>query len=167
MAHATPEWSEQRRHAANLVACVLYGVIAIMTVELAIDPGRFRYLEGAAAALVVGAVIAMTRFVVEVVKKETETGTHLPLVKMASLFWESWLVLAFPALVAAIIVVSGALGMRVPALLDSVFYLGIAAVFLLGLGSSYVLDGRLGHALRRGLSWTVLSLILSAIKILL
>lgn len=107
MPHATPEWSEQRRHAANLVACVLYGVIAIMTVELAIDPGRFRYLEGAAAALVVGAVIAMTRFVVEVVKKETETGTHLPLARMAVLLWESWLVLAFPALVAAIIVVSG------------------------------------------------------------
>ena len=42
---SSKNWSQQRRIAAQHVASVLYGVIAIMTADLAAQPGKFGYTE--------------------------------------------------------------------------------------------------------------------------
>jgi hypothetical protein len=164
MKQASPPWSERRGARANLVASVLYGVIAIMTAELAVAPDEVSYDEGALGAVLIGLAMMLTRFFVDLVKKETELHAHLGLGKAGALLRASIPVLAFPVLLAAILFFAPRLGLRWSELIDLVLYLSIAAVFLLGFGSSYVLDGEAGPALLRGTVWTVLSLVLFAAK---
>jgi hypothetical protein len=40
----SPAWSARRGESANLVACVLYGIIAMMTAELAVEAGDAKKL---------------------------------------------------------------------------------------------------------------------------
>jgi hypothetical protein len=54
MTPATPPWSDERAARANLVAAVLYGVIAIMTAELAVDPEKISQDEAALGAALSG-----------------------------------------------------------------------------------------------------------------
>ena len=164
MKAAPPAWSERRREIANRVAVALYGVIAILTVELAIEPGEVSFVEAAVGVLLVGLVMVLTRFFVDLVKKETEVGSHIGLRDAGPLLRASSYALAFPALTAAIILIAAALGMRWRSLIDLVAYLSIGAVFLLGFGSSYVLDGMPMRALLRGTAWTALGLMLFAAK---
>jgi hypothetical protein len=164
MKPAFPAWSEQRGENANLVACVLYGVIAIMTAELAVEPDKVSYDEAALGALLIGLAMMFTRFFVDLVKKETELHAHLGLRRTGALLRASLPVLGFPALVAAMLFVAPRLGLRWDALIDLVLYLSVAAVFVLGFGSSYLLDGKASTALLRGAVWTLLSLVLFAAK---
>ncbi|SRR5260370_19917664 len=164
MKPASPAWSERRAERANLVACVLYGVIAIMTAELAVEPDKVSHDEAALGALLIGLAMMLTRFLVDLVKKETELHAHVGLRGAGALLRACLPVLAFPVLVAAILFVAGKLGLNWRALIDLVLYLSIAAVFLLGFGSSYVLDGKARPALLRGTVWTLLSLMLFAAK---
>ena len=64
---------------APRIASVLYGVIAIMTVDLAVQPDRLRYSEAVLGVLLIGLAMAMTRLFVRVVTKEAEIGAHLPI----------------------------------------------------------------------------------------
>ena len=164
MKPASPAWSERREENANLVASVLYGVIAIMTAELAVEPEEVSYDEAALGAVLIGLAMMLTRFFVDLVKKETELHAHIGLRKAGALLRVSLPVLAFPLLVAAILFVAPRLGLRWHVLIDLVLYLSIAAVFLLGFGSSYVLDSQARPALARGTAWTLLSLVLFAAK---
>jgi hypothetical protein len=68
--------------------------------------------------------------------------------------------LAFPVLVAAMLLFAPWFGLTWRALID----LSIAAAFLLGFGSSFLLDGKPVPALGRGIFWTLLSLVLFAAK---
>ena|SRR5689334_2483850 len=163
-ARRTSKWSERRRRNAHLVASILYGVIAVMVAEIAVDPGELTYAEAALGSIIVGAVMSLTRFVVETVDRETEIGKRASLSDQGALLLQSLLVFVFPTLVALLIMASAMLGIAWKPLLQSVLYLGVAFVFLLGAGSSYVLDDKLGYALARGLSWTVLSLVLVIVK---
>jgi hypothetical protein len=164
MTPATPPWSDERAARANLVASVLYGVIAIMTAELAVDPEKFLQDEAALGAALIGLAMMLTRFFVDLVKKETELHTHLSLRKAGALLRQCLPVLAFPLLVAAILFVAARAGLQWSALIDLVLYLSIGAVFLLGFSSSYVLDGKVSPAALRGMVWTLLSLALFAAK---
>ena len=164
MKPASPAWSERRGERANLVACVLYGVIAIMTAELAVEPDQVSFDEAALGALLIGLAMMLTRFFVDLVKKETELHAHLGFRRAGALLRASLPVLAFPALVAATLFLAPRFGLNWGALIDLVLYLSIAAVFLLGFGSSYVLDGKVFPALLRGIFWTLLSLVLFAAK---
>src|SRR5438876_1026658 len=130
MQPATPAWSERRRDITNRVAAALYGVIAILTAEPAIEPGEVSFVEAAVGALLRAASYAF----------------------------------AFPAPTAAVILIAAALGLRWRALIDLVAYLSIGAVFLLGFGSSYVLDDKPVPALLRAVTWTALGRVLFAAK---
>jgi hypothetical protein len=164
MKPASPAWSQRRAARANLVACVLYGVIAIMTAELAVEPDKVSHDEAALGALLIGLAMMLTRFFVDLVKKETELHAHIGWRGAGAQLRACLPVLAFPVLVAAMLVFAPRLGLTWGALIDLVLYLSIAAVFLLGFGSSFLLDGKPGPALMRGIFWTLLSLVLFAAK---
>jgi hypothetical protein len=166
MAKSTENWSKQRRIAAQRIAAVLYGVIAIMTAELAVQPSEFGYAETALGAFLAGLAMTVTRIFVEVVKKETELGSHLNVAKTAIVMGDALWVMSFPALTALMILIGALIKTRPGVLLDVVFYLSIASVFVIGFVSSYVLDRKLGPALVRGGGWLVLGLILLAAKAL-
>lgn len=159
-----PDWSIQRKKLANGVASVLYGVIAIMTAELAYQPGSAAPAAVAAGVLLVGLAMALTRMFVELVKHETERGAHIGLSEALTLLRSSILVLVFPGAVAALVLVGQTLGLPRGALADLVPYIGVATVMGLGFGSSYILDRKPWPALLRSFSWTALSLVLFAAK---
>ena len=157
-------WSKQGQVMAQRVSAILYGVIAIMTVELSVRGGEFGHLETALGALLVGLAMTVTRIFVEVVKKETEIGAHLPLAKAGAIVMDSLLVMLFPAATALLILIAALTTESWATLIDSVLYLGIATVFATGFLSSYVLDRAMRPALTRALLWLVLSLVLLAAK---
>ncbi len=164
MARHTESWSEQRGDAAQRVAAVLYGVVAVMTAELAVQPGEFSYGEAALGVLLVGAAMTATRIFVEVVKKETEIGAHPPIRKAGAILHDSLLVMLFPAATAILIVIAAWSTAQWQGLLAVVLYLGIAMVFVVGFLSSYLLDRAVGPAVSRGAVWLILSLVLVAAK---
>jgi VIT1/CCC1 family predicted Fe2+/Mn2+ transporter len=166
MSKLAEHWSEQRRLLAQQVASGLYGVVAILTAEFAVQPGELDYAEAVIGALLVGVGMTATRIFVRVVEKETEIGAHLDLAGAIATIRESLLVMAFPVLVAVIILIAGLFSPPPGVLLYAVLYLSLAAVFIVGFVSSYVLDRKLGIALTRGAGWLVLSLVLLGAKTL-
>ena len=159
-----PEWSESRKKFANGVASVLYGVIAIMSAELAYVPGIASKYAVAAGALIVGFAMSMTHTFVELVATETHRGAHVGWHEAWELLRTSLLVMAFPAVVAVLVLAAQFLGLKPGALADILPYVSVATVMVLGFGSSFALDRRMGPALVRAASWTVLSLLLFAAK---
>jgi hypothetical protein len=157
-------WSDQRRLLAQRVASVLYGVVAILTAEFAVQPGELDYAEAVIGAILVGVGMTATRVFVEVVEKETEIGAHLNFAHAVATIRDSLLVMAFPVLVAIMILIGGLFSPQPGVLLYAITYLSLAAVFIVGFLSSYVLDRKLGIALARGAGWFALSLVLLAAK---
>jgi hypothetical protein len=156
--------TETRQVAAQRIAAILYGVIGIMTAELSLQVGEFGYAEAAFGALFVGLAMMTTRLLVEVVKKETEIGAHLPLHKAGEVLRDSVLVMLFPTVTAVMIVIAGATTARWEVLLDVTIYIGVATVFCAGFLSSYLLHHAIVPALARGSEWLLLSLLLLAAK---
>lgn len=162
---SSENWSEQRRIMAPRVASVLYGVIAIITVDLAVEPAdRPHYGETALYVLLVGVAMTMTRIFVELITKEAEIGAHLSVRTSGEIVRDASLVMVFPVLTAVLIVAAALATARWTMLLDIVLYFGIAAVFLIGFLSSYILDRAIGLGLRRGGAWVMLLLALVAVK---
>ena len=161
---STESWSVQRRLTAQRVAAILYGVISIMTAELSVQGGEFGYTETALGALLVGFAMTVTRIFIELVKKETEIGTHLSIRKSGAIVRDSVLVMLFPAMTALLVVVAGLITAKWSILLDVLLYLSMATVFVVGFLSSYVLDREIRPALLRGVSWLLLSLVLVVAK---
>jgi 4-hydroxybenzoate polyprenyltransferase len=157
-------WSKHRKDVANGVASILYGVVAIMSAELGLQPGKMTPYELACGALLVGLAMALTHGFVDMVKRETEQGTHLGLGETQSLVGSSLLVLTFPATVAIAVLVGALCGLRPGTLADVVPYVSVIVVVFLGFGSSYVLDRDLKPAFLRSGSWTLLCLVLFAAK---
>lgn len=93
----------QRRAKAPLIASILYGVIAIMTVDLAVQPDRLRYSDAVLGVLLIGLAMAMTRLFVRLVTKEAQIGAHLPMKESRALMRESMLVMLFPGATALLI----------------------------------------------------------------
>ena len=150
---------------APRVASVLYGVIAIITVDLAVEPAdRPHYGETALYVLLVGVAMTMTRIFVELITKEAEIGAHLSVRTSGEIVRDASLVMVFPVLTAVLIVAAALATARWTMLLDIVLYFGIAAVFLIGFLSSYILDRAIGLGLRRGGAWVMLLLALVAVK---
>jgi len=164
MAQSTQIWSKQRQAAAQRVAAVLYGVIAIMTAELSVQAGELGYAEAVLGALLVGVAMTVARIFVDVVEKETEIGAHLPIRKAGAIIVNSLLVMLFPVATALLIVVAALTTARWTILLDVVLYLGMATVFATGFLSSYVLDRQIRPALSRGVAWLLLSVLLVVAK---
>jgi putative effector of murein hydrolase LrgA (UPF0299 family) len=149
---------------APRIASVLYGVIAIMTVDLAVQPDRLRYAEAVLGVLLIGLAMAVTRLFVRVVTKEAEIGKHLPMRESATFLLESLLVMLFPGTTAVVILLAALTTTRWPILLDAILYFGVAAVFVIGFSSSYVLDRNIRLGLARGAAWVLMALALVAVK---
>jgi hypothetical protein len=164
MADLSDNWSKQRQVAAQRVSAILYGVVAIITAELSVRAAELSHLETALGAIVVGFAMTVTRIFVEVVKKETEIGAHLPLLKAGAIVMDSLLVMLFPVVTALLIVLAALTSESWATLLNSVLYVGMVIVFATGFVSSYILDCALRPALTRGLLWLVLCLALVAAK---
>src|SRR5258708_5953312 len=139
---SSESWSVQRRITAQRVAAILYGVISIMTAELSLQGGEFGYAEAAVGALLVGLAMTVTRIFIELVKKETEIGAHLPIGKSGAIVRDSALVMLFPAMTALAVVVAALITAKWSVFLDLLLYLSMATVFVIGFLSSYVLDHR-------------------------
>jgi hypothetical protein len=160
----TKPWSEPRKRFAKGTASVLYGVIGIMTADLAYEPGSVPKYAVAVAAFLVGVAMALIHSFVELVKNETQRGSHLRLSEALELSRASLLVMMFPTLVAALILASQFIGLEPGVLARLLPYFSVVTVMALGFGSSYVLDGQLRPASIRALSWTLVSLVLFGAK---
>ena len=108
--------------------------------------------------------MAMTRLFVRVVTKEAEIGAHLPIKESGTLLRESMLVMLFPSITALLILLAAWTTTRWLILLDIILYFGVAAVFVIGFSSSYVLDRGIRLGLTRGAIWVLMSLALVGIK---
>ena len=108
--------------------------------------------------------MTVTRIFIELVKKETEIGAHLSIVKSGAIVRDSMLVMLFPAMTALLVVVAALTTAKWSILLDVLLYLSMATVFVVGFLSSYVLDREIRPALLRGVSWLLLSLVLVVAK---
>ncbi len=164
MANPTEIWSARRRIIAPRVAAVLYGVIAIVTADLVLEPDRLTYAEAAIGALLIGLVMTATHIFVKVVTKEGEIGAHLRLAEAGAIAYDFILVMLFPIVTTLVIGAASLTAMPSKLLIDSILYLGIVAVFAVGFLSSYTLDREIRPALSRGLLWTLLILVLLGAK---
>jgi hypothetical protein len=160
----TPSWSEPRKRLASAVASVLYGVIAIMSADIAYEPGRASRYALAVGALLVGFAMALTHLFVNLVEDETHRGSHLESGGLRAILRSSSWVMAFPIVVALLVLAGQFIGLRTGLLADLLPYFSVATVTMLGFGSSYALVGKWAPALARGLSWTMLSLVLFLAK---
>ena len=164
MVKSTEIWSEHRRIMAQRVAAILYGVIAIMSADLILQPDKFRYAEATVGAVLIGFAMTLTRIFVRVVTKEAESGAHLPIAEAGAIVRDSILVMLFPSITALVVAAAALTATQSMVLLTVVLYLGIATVFVIGFLSSYILDREIRPALSRGAFWTLLSLVLLAAK---
>lgn len=164
MTESSENWSERRRVIAPRIASVLYGVIAIMTVDLAVDPDRLKYAETTSGVLLIGLAMTMTRIFVRVVTREAEVGAHLAMKEWGAVIRDSLLVMLFPVITALLIVVAALATTRWVILLDVILYFSVGAVFVIGFLSSYILDRDIRLALSRGTVWVLLTLALVAVK---
>ncbi len=161
---AAAEWSPSRRKLANAVASVLYGVIAIMSADLAYEPGRASRFAVATGAFLVGLAMALTYLFVHLVEDETRTGSHLEPEGFWPIFYSALWVMVFPTVVTVLVLLGQFIGLRSGLLADMLPYFSVVTVTMLGFGSSYALNGQLAPALTRGVSWTLLSLVLFVAK---
>ncbi len=155
----TKVWSQKRKDAAVGVAATLYGVVMILAATLAVQPGELTMTSGILGALGVGVAILATRCFTEVVKAETESGSDVEPGGVARILRAQAPVMVFPLIIAALIPTALAFDVAEEKVIDLVFYLGAASVLLIGFASSYLIDGRLGFALRRAGYWLVFSAI--------
>ena len=164
MTESSENWSGQRRVIAPRIASVLYGVIAIMTVDLAVEPDRLKYAETTLGVLLIGLAMTMTRIFVRVVTREAEIGAHLPMKEWSAVMRDSLLVMLFPVITAFLIVVAALTTTGWVILLDVILYFSVGAVFMIGFLSSHILDRDIRLALSRGAVWVLLAVVLVAVK---
>ncbi len=66
-----------RHDRALLIAGTLYGVIAVLTALIAVQPGEVTTWDAIVGGLVLAAITVMSKFFIELSKKETELGVRL------------------------------------------------------------------------------------------
>ena len=164
MPKLSENWSERRRTWAPRIAAVLYGVIAIMMVDLAVSPDRLTYVDATNGVLLVGIAMTLTRLFVRIVTREAEIGTHLPMKEWGAATLDSVLVMLFPALAASVIACAALATTKWTMLLNVILYFGVVAIFIIGFMSSYILDRNIRLGLTRGAFWALLALALVAIR---
>jgi hypothetical protein len=162
---ATPEnVSERRRALAPSIASILYGVIAIMSVDIAAQPDRLGRVEAVLGVLLLGLAMMATRMLVRIVTREAEIGAHLPITEISAIAKDALLVLLFPVATALLIAGTAFVTTAWEVLLDAILYFGLVAVFTIGFLSSYILHQEFRSALSRGLFWFVMVAIAIALK---
>jgi hypothetical protein len=160
----TGKSSATRKRMADDIAARMSGVMAVTSAALAVVPGELSVTEAVIGALFVGFIAMMTRLLSDRTKKITELGRRLRWDEFRAIVEVSAMVLVFPALTAILVLLGMAGGLSWPARINSVFYLGIATVFVAGFMSSFVLEPRFVAAGRLGLSWAALVIMLTIVK---
>lgn len=156
--------SAQRKRMADDIAAILYGVMAITSAALAVQPGELSVTGAVAGALLVGLVAMMTRLLIDQAKKRAELGRRLRWSELASILEVSAMALVYPALTALVALLGPFDGWSWAARINSVFYFGIATVFTAAFVSSYLVDAEFWVAGREGLSWAALVIMLTIVK---
>lgn len=67
-------WSQSRKTTANRLASIIYGSIATMTADLGIKATDYTGMSLSGGLAAVTAAAIFTKFFLEIVKRETETG---------------------------------------------------------------------------------------------
>jgi len=153
-----------RKRMADDIAAIMSGVMAVTSAALPVQAGELSVTEAVIGALFVGFIAMMTRLLSDRTKKITELGRRLRWDEFRAIVEVSAMVLVFPALTAILVLLGMAGGLSWPARINSVFYLGIATVFIAGFMSSFVLEPRFVAAGRLGLSWAALVIMLTIVK---
>jgi len=154
----------RRRAFGHEVASVLYGVIALMSADLVYKPGMITRYAAAGGALLVGFAMALTHAFVQMVESETGRGSQVGMPETMELVRSSLFVMAFPTAIAILGVFSEFLNLQIGLLDELLPFISVATVMAVGFGSSYVLNQQWRPAMKRGVSWTLLSLILLVAK---
>jgi len=158
-------WSAQRRDLAQRIASIVYGVIAVTTTDLVVQPDNFRYREAVEGALLIGLAMMVTRMFVahrHARSRDPEASADRPGRRDPERFDAGD---AVSGIGGGCLAAASFTAIRPIMLLDVIFYAGIASIFAIGFLSRYILDRQLWLALLRGAQWTILSLILLAAKI--
>ncbi len=146
------------------VASVLYGVIALMSADLVYRPGMITRYAAAGGAILVGLAMALTHAFVQMVESETGRGSHVSAPETIELVRSALFVMAFPTAVAILAIISQFLDLQIGVLDELLPYISVATVLAVGFGSSYALNRQWAPAIKRGVSWMLLSLVLLVAK---
>jgi len=160
----TGNTSATRKRMADDIAAILSGVMAVTSAALPVQPGEISVTEAVVGALFVGLVAMTTRVLNDRAKKRTELGRTLRWEEWGSILEVSAMTLVFPALTAIVILLGLGAGWSWSTRISSIFYLGIATVFIAGFMSSYILDARFVAAGSQGVSWAALAFTLTLVK---
>ena len=114
--------------------------------------------------LVLAAITVMSKFFIELSKKETELGAHIDPPARRELWREALPTGAFPLASVAVLAVTYALGIGQAAAYNFIYYLGLATLFVAGFLSRYAADGKAAEAFSRGAVWLFLGLLILAGK---
>jgi hypothetical protein len=139
-------------------------VVGIMSADLAIKANTYEFSELVVGDLVVGGAVMLLKIFYEIVRTETETGTHLRLNELAAISREAIFVMAFPIVAAVLIMLDAVLAGGQGVLLDIILYFGVTTIFVIGFYTSYSIDGVIMLALRRGIVWAVLGALIVITK---
>jgi hypothetical protein len=156
----SPGLTAARKQIANDTSATFYGILATLSAALPARADQLTVTETVLGAMIVGLVGLANRWFMETLKLETQLGRHLALEEASELLRQSALALLFPVVSAATIGVGSLVGMTLAGGLEAIFYLGVLMATVSAFLSSFVLDQRLIPALRRGLVWTALTILL-------
>jgi len=153
-----------RHDRAVLVAGSLYGVLAVLTALVSVQPGEVTTPEAELGGLVLGVIAIATKFFYELTKKETEMGARADLRARIVLLREALPTGAFALVGVIVLLISQMAGIGQAAAYDAIYYLGLATLFTAGFLSRYAADGNAFQALIRGAFWLLLGLLILAGK---
>lgn len=153
-----------RHDRALLIAGTLYGVIAVLTALIAVQPGEVTTWDAMVGGLVLAAITVMSKFFIELSKKETELGARIDLSARRELWRESFPTAVFPLAAVVVLGATHPLGIGQAAAYNFIYYLGLATLFVAGFLSRYTADAKPTEAVSRGAVWLFLGLLILAGK---
>lgn len=157
-------WSQSRKTTANRLASIIYGSIATMTADLGIKATDYTGMSLSGGLAAVTAAAIFTKFFLEIVKRETETGHHLPAGESWATFIEALYVAPLPFVGILIFALSPKIA--VPLAHWAVSTIAFGTLGVSGFLSSYLLDSSIRIGLTRAVLWFGLGAMLLALKAL-
>jgi hypothetical protein len=162
----TPARRKFRKELGLKLAMLLNGVIAILAALIAVQPGEISTSDGVIGGLLVGAVAMLTRFFIEVTKRETEFGRKADWALRVSIVRDSLPILIFPAVAALSLLGMALAGIGQSLAYKIIYGLGLLTLAGAGFMSRYVADAHIVNACIRGAMWVLLGLIVIALRAL-
>ena len=153
-----------RHDRALLIAGTLYGVIAVLTALIAVQPGEVTTRDAIVGGLVLAGITIVSKFFIELSKKETELGARLNRPARRELWRESFPTAVFPLASVVVLGASHPLGIGQATAYNFIYYLGLATLFIAGFLSRYTADAKPSEAFSRGAVWLFLGLLILAGK---